>query len=129
MFLHCTHREQRASTGVRQVAEGGGAAEGQANDSSSYLNEGEANMAMQVLHRVVSTNPDLESVALLTPYNGQVRCCVCGGFMLFSWPRQQVWYGVFNARNKAFQQVASLVLHICSLSSHCCRGMVWQLHS
>ncbi len=72
LFLHSDGQEARASSGVRP---GGGAEEGQREGAHSFQNEKEASKAIALLRQVLAANPDLTSIAILTPYNGQV----CGG--------------------------------------------------
>ncbi|GAB4820354.1 hypothetical protein N2152v2_007400 [Parachlorella kessleri] len=83
LFLHQSWPEERASSSSCDAATPAAAAaaavkvavEGAAGEErgSSYANRGEAQLAMAVLWDVVQANQDLETVALLTPYNGQVR--------------------------------------------------------
>lgn len=71
VFVHVDGREEHAKT----VARDSGAAKEQAGRDGgvSYKNESEAKRAILVLKDLLRCNPDLTSVAVLTPYNGQVR--------------------------------------------------------
>lgn len=70
VFEHSDSPEARASTSLKPA---GSAAEGRAEGGKSWQNEGEARKALMITRHVLRNNPDLTSVAVLTPYNGQVR--------------------------------------------------------
>lgn len=86
LFINVDGNEQRTATsGGRRSGEqssdsedgggGGGGDGGAAEGGASYCNPAEAEVAMRALQRLLECDPDLQSVALLSPY----RCAVFGG--------------------------------------------------
>lgn len=86
LFINVEGKEQRTSTsGGRRDAEqssdsgdgggGGGREDAAAEGGASYCNPAEAEVAMRALQRLMERDPDLNSVALLSPYR-------CGGVLL-----------------------------------------------
>lgn len=67
LFVDCEEgQEQRAHANAR-------AGEGSPGAGASYKNAPEAELAVQALGQVLREDPGVASIALLTPYNGQVR--------------------------------------------------------
>ncbi|PRW21033.1 regulator of nonsense transcripts 1 (RENT1) [Chlorella sorokiniana] len=83
LFINVDGREQRTATsGGRRSGEqssdgedDGGSADASSSSEggASYCNPAEAEVAMRALQRLLERDAELQSVALLSPYSGQVR--------------------------------------------------------